>query len=595
MPEIPIKKIYPKNHFCTKRFYPIYVDLRRCQGSTYVYVAPGRLPFLRSKWFFADVPVAKLMWITDEDEHHKKKWQLYHVAMSMILAPLRNAARTGVEMTCADGGVRCVHPILSRHLGDWPEHCTAGCTNNTRCPICVELFKGRGNLGPPERLRTKPETLRAIRFSERGYTGVCAMLGIRPVWPYWGDHPWSSGPSCIAPDLLHQLWKGMFLTHLRPWWTKLLGKTEMDERYMGVPRFSGHRHFSSGLSLLTQWTGNEARAAAKVFLPIIAGDMPHLAVRAARGIMDFLYQTRKPQLDEDDIAMLENDLGEFHDTKHIFRARKVHVSRYGFNGITKLHMLRHYPHQIREWGTPDGYSTEGLERLHIDLVKVPYRTTNGVNPEPQMILHLQRLEALSMRRAKLQRAGVLSEKRQRYVPAHEEPSNLTTADKDSDVEDGDKDVESRNVNIDNLNDAGDDVNGWVEGDNGVFTRVKEHSAYQPKPRIHIAKRPTHSNVLARTITTSHWAPGFVEAVCRYLEPLSANLAFHINGNVRFGIYSRFSLHHQPLPFSPLEGGKTDLVRASPAKRSSHGLVMRAAFFDTVFLEDWPNFEGLLRT
>jgi hypothetical protein len=54
MPEIPIKKIYPKNHFCTKRFYPIYVDLCRCQGSTYVYVAPGRLPFLHSKWFFAD-------------------------------------------------------------------------------------------------------------------------------------------------------------------------------------------------------------------------------------------------------------------------------------------------------------------------------------------------------------------------------------------------------------------------------------------------------------------------------------------------------------------------------------------------------------
>jgi hypothetical protein len=540
------------------------------------------------------IPVAKLAWITDEDERRKKKWELYHAAMAAILAPLQAAARSGVEMRCADGGVRRVHPILSRHLGDWPEHCTAGCTNNTRCPICVSPFNERGELGPPARLRTKPEVLRAMRFNERGYAGVCTALGLRRVWPYWGNQPWSSGPSCIAPDLLHQLWKGMFLTHLKPWWTKILGKVEMDQRYMGVPRYSGHRHFNLGLSPLTQWTGNEARAAAKTFLPIVAGDTPRLAVRAARCVMDFMYRARKPQLDEDDLDRLEDDLEEFHGAKGIFRVRRIHESRYRFNGIAKLHMLRHYPHQIREFGTPDGYSTEGPERLHIDLVKVPYRTTNGVNPEPQMVLHLQRLEALSMRRAELEREGVLPEKRRRYIPARGEPlneANYAAAEEDGD-EEGIGNIEGRDMYG---NDANNDISDWVEGNDGLLTCIKERSAYQPKPRIRIAKRPTHSNVLASTITTQHRAPGFIPAVCEYLEPISANLAFSINANVRFGVYSRFSLLHEPLPFSPLEGGKTDLVRASPARRNRHGLITRAACFDTVLLEDRPNFEGLLRT
>ncbi|KAF8594438.1 hypothetical protein BDV93DRAFT_400336, partial [Ceratobasidium sp. AG-I] len=553
----------------SKVAWPVYASI----GNISKHVR--RRPSERTMLLLGYIPVAKLAWISDEKERRTKRWELYHASMAMILEPLKAAARDGVEMTCADGSVRRVHPVLSTHIGDWPEQCSVGCCNNTRCPICVTSFGERGQFGPAARLRTKPETLRALRFSERGYTALRVGLGLRPVWPYWGDHPWSSGPSCTTPDLLHQLWKGVF-THTKTWWSKLLGKPELDKRYTGVPRYASHRHFSSGLSPLTQWTGNEAKAVAKVFLPVIAGDTPLLAVRAARCVVDFMYRARQPQLDEDDLASLELDLAELHDCKAIFQARRVHISKYGFNKIAKLHMLRHYPLLIREWGTPDGYNTEGPERLHIDCVKVNYRRTNGVNPEAQMLLNLQRTEALALRRAELERAGLIPMRQRRYQP---------------DGVSGYPGDDSDNESSDNTTDGyGSDDEGEGVGEP---TRIKEQVAYQPEPLIRIAKRPPIHNLAATTIIATYNAPGFIEGVRDYLEPLSANLAFHINEQTKFGLYSRFSLIHQPLPFAPLAGSRVELVRASPATRDHHGLARRAAFFDTVLIEDDPDFQGIL--
>lgn len=134
--------------------------------------------------------------------------------MSLILEPLKQVSRDGVEMRCADGGVRRVYPVVAVHIGDWPEHATAGCTSLTRCPVCVVPFRERGDLGPAAQLRTKSQTIQAIQHGIRGYTATMLGLGLRAVLPYWFDHPWSSGPASIQPDLLHQLWKGMYLVHV---------------------------------------------------------------------------------------------------------------------------------------------------------------------------------------------------------------------------------------------------------------------------------------------------------------------------------------------------------------------------------------------
>lgn len=213
-----------------------------------------------------------------------------HASMALILEPLKAAARDGIEIKCADGGIRLVYPMMAAHLGDWPEHATAGSTHRSRCPVCVVRFHERGRWEAPARLRTKAQTIDTIRSGHRGslatMTGLKG-LGLRPVLPYWTDHPWAAGPASITPDLLHQLWKGMYLDHIRKWWTHILGENVMDAR---------------------QWQGNEARATASSFLAIVAGSRARKAVRAARCILDFLYRARMPQLDADDLAALDADL-----------------------------------------------------------------------------------------------------------------------------------------------------------------------------------------------------------------------------------------------------------------------------------------------
>lgn len=218
--------------------------------------------------------------------------------MALILEPLKTAAQDGVEMKCADRGVRRVYPLVAAHIGDWPEHCTVGSTINTRCPICIAAFKERGDWGPLPRLRTKAQTVDVIRS---GHRATLDKLGLRPVLPYWTNHPWAAGPASIMPDLLHQLWKGVYLDHLRMWWTRLLGVKKV-----GVD-VSRKRKTEAGNQEMDrrQWTGNEAKATARVFLPVIAGSTPRKAVRAARSVKDFLYRARMPQLDEDDLAALK--------------------------------------------------------------------------------------------------------------------------------------------------------------------------------------------------------------------------------------------------------------------------------------------------
>jgi hypothetical protein len=72
------------------------------------------------------------------------------------------------------------------------------------------------------------------------------------------------------------------------------------------------------------------------------------------------------------LTHLGNALQRFHDNKAIFVALGV---REEFN-LPKLHACRHYVMYIKLFGTTDNYNTEYTERLHIDLAKDAYCSTN---------------------------------------------------------------------------------------------------------------------------------------------------------------------------------------------------------------------------
>ncbi|KAG9098621.1 hypothetical protein FS749_003401 [Ceratobasidium sp. UAMH 11750] len=117
-------------------------------------------------------------------------------------------------------------------------------------------------------------------------------------------------------------------------------------------------------------------------------------IRMIRTILDFSYLAHGAELTDMDLCDMERVLAEFHKAKDVLVERKM--VRNTFDQIAKLHMLSHYVDDIHELGTPDGYSTETSEHLHIIYVKISWRMSNRREPFPQMVKYVQHLEAMQI-------------------------------------------------------------------------------------------------------------------------------------------------------------------------------------------------------
>ncbi|KAJ7869584.1 hypothetical protein B0H14DRAFT_2346009, partial [Mycena olivaceomarginata] len=94
---------------------------------------------------------------------------------------------------------------------------------------------------------------------------------------FWKDLPHCNIFACFTPDLLHQLYKGVFKEHITKWVTESLGGTEpanneeFDFRVRVMPNHPGLRHFKLGISVVSQWTRNELKYMEKIFLGVLNG------------------------------------------------------------------------------------------------------------------------------------------------------------------------------------------------------------------------------------------------------------------------------------------------------------------------------------
>ncbi|THU77482.1 hypothetical protein K435DRAFT_832430 [Dendrothele bispora CBS 962.96] len=306
---------------------------------------------------------------------------------------------TGIVMASGDGVERLTHPIFAVYIGDYPEQILVTCGITGFCPRCTISRQRVGentDLHPLRDLQTILNALQSIDNGASAFVKSCKDAGIKPVFePFWANLPYSNVFMSITPDLLHQLYQGV-LKHLKLWIIEVYGAHEIDARCRRLPPNHNIRIFMKGIATLSHVSGQEHDQMSHFLLGLIA-DMPLpngmsnvRLLRCLRALLDFLFLSQYPVHSTSTLSLMTSALDRFHANKQIFVDLGI---RSNFH-IPKIHFMNHYIETIKLFGTLDNFNTEYTERLHIDLAKSAYRSTNRKDEYPQMTAWLERKEKI---------------------------------------------------------------------------------------------------------------------------------------------------------------------------------------------------------
>lgn len=266
------------------------------------------------------IPVCKLECFTKK-RRSEEGYQLFHECMQTLLQPLVKAVKNGVDMVCADGFVRTIFPIIAAYIADYPKQCLIACCMENSCPQCLVDPKDQGDHRIQSVLHNPEKTMTLLNKKAAGLSSKeFQKQNLRLINPFWKNLPHCDIFSCITPDLLHQLHKGVFKDHNVKWATELVtgGESEVDEHFRSMSLHPDLQHFKKGISLTTQWTGTEHKNMEKVFLGVIAGTTDPQVVIAVRGVIDFIYYAHFKTHTEESLARLDAAWLTFHQNKDIF-------------------------------------------------------------------------------------------------------------------------------------------------------------------------------------------------------------------------------------------------------------------------------------
>ncbi|EIW85982.1 hypothetical protein CONPUDRAFT_43911 [Coniophora puteana RWD-64-598 SS2] len=516
-----------------KAAYPVYLTLGNISK------AVRRQPSKHATMLIGYLPVSKL---ESFENASLATYRLFHFCMRYILQSLVAAGRNGVYMTCADGNVRLVFPILAAYIADHPEQCLVACCKQNRCPRCLVGRDERGSMKSSAQ-RQPDETLEILTGQREGaYPPAFIGQGLQDVYaPFWADLPYSNIFSSISSDILHQLHQGVFKDHLLQWCLKLVrgGKEAFDRRFQAMPVYSGLRHFKKGISPITQWTAGEHKQVQRVFIPAFAGSHEDgRVITAARALLDFITLAQYHSHTTETLDRMRKSLKTFHRNKAVFTELEARSGDH-FN-ISKLHSLLHYVETIIALGSLDGLNSENTERLHIDFAKLAYQGTNRKDYVAQMALWLQRREAVALREAYLS-------------------WRLCT------------DAQSSHTN--------DDPLGLADP-----PETEEETDTSPIGTHFVAKHPPRPRVSVGTLKQDHGAHGFISALTSYLQEEGLlRPGFVPNEHDHFDVYNGASIYMRPDPHLNPNNLRAQL-KSTPRRFNGERKAPTPARWDTVLIE-----------
>ncbi|KAF7982136.1 hypothetical protein HWV62_29873 [Athelia sp. TMB] len=492
----------------------------------------------------------------DDGAFRKFRRQLFHTAIARMLLALKPGMTDPIVMLCTDGHFRRAIFSLGPYIADYPEQCMLALVVQGWCAKCLAAGDDLENANALLRRKDHAQTI----IEEFEILECWDNWGlVSDVVPFTDEFPRADIYELLAPDILHQLIKGVFKDHLVTWVNAYIFKvhgdkhgkkilTDIDRRIAIVAPFAGLRRFPQGRGF-KQWTGDDSKALMKVYLPAIESYVPPDMIRAIRAFLEFCYIVRKNVIDIADLEQLQEALDRFHKYRKIFIDVGV---REDFN-LPRQHSMVHFPRLIRAFGAPNGLCSSITESKHIKAVKEPWRRSSRHNAIIQMMRTNTRLDKFAAMRVNFVRRGMLA------------PTSVPTTKR--------KEQEA--------------TEGHVDGDDSV-----------PGPRtmasVQLAKVATAAKVDVQTLAEQICQPDLKPLIQQFLqeqltpidERLSSPTALPFFKETISTFPSAQAIFYAPSDICGTGGMRKERIRAVPSWYKG------PARYDTVFVETDANAKGM---